>query len=80
MRWILLGHIIFIRGQLILIIVFIMFYTEREKSSLTGFPVSSSNTMKERPKEMRRDFLQITPLSKQSTFSAVTVIIASNEL
>lgn len=56
------------------------YITTMMQSSLTGFPLSLSNTMKERPAEMRSDFLQITPLSKQSTFSAVTDIIASNEL
>lgn len=50
------------------------------KMILTGFPVSSSNAMKDLPMLMRRDFLQMTPLSKQSTFSAATLSITSELL
>lgn len=44
---------------------------------LTGFPVSSSNNMKDLPTLISSDFLQMTPLSKQSTFSDVTLSITS---
>ncbi len=47
------------------------------KVALTGFPVSSSNTKKDLPMLINRDFLQMTPLSKQSTFSAATLNITS---
>ena len=45
--------------------------------TLTGFPESSSNTTTDLPMLISRDFLQMTPLSKQSTFSAVTLSITS---
>lgn len=45
--------------------------------TLTGFPVSSSNATKDLPMLISSDFLQMTPLSKQSTFSAVTLSITS---
>lgn len=47
------------------------------KMTLTGFPVSSSKAMKDLPMLISRDFLQMTPLSKQSTFSAATLSITS---
>ncbi len=47
------------------------------KVTLTGFPVSSSKAMKDLPMLISRDFLQMTPLSKQSMFSAATLSITS---
>lgn len=49
----------------------------KRKVTLTGFPLSSSNAMKDLPMLMSRDFLQMTPLSKQSMFSAATLNITS---
>lgn len=50
------------------------------KVILTGFPVSSSNAIKDLPMLMSRDFLQMTPLSKQSMFSAATLSVTSTLL
>lgn len=47
------------------------------KVILTGFPVSSSNAIKDLPMLMSRDFLQMTPLSKQSMFSVATLSVTS---
>lgn len=47
------------------------------KVILTGFPVSSLNTIKDLPMLMSRDFLQMTPLSKQSMFSAAMLSVTS---
>lgn len=44
---------------------------------LTGLPLSSSKAMTDRPTVISSDFRQITPLSKQSTFSADTLSIES---
>lgn len=44
---------------------------------LTGVPESSSKDMKDPPMLTRIDFLQMIPLSKQSTFSVITFSITS---
>lgn len=45
--------------------------------TITGVPVSSSKSRSDDPMLISSDFLQMTPVSKQSMFSAVTLSITS---